>query len=87
MTTSKITFPNFTQVPERVPQWFWYLARVVTVGIGIGLILILFIRPETGLFVFWRLIVPFLPILIFVIPGFWRNICPMAALNQTPRTV
>ena len=34
---------------------------------------------------FWGLIVPALPLLFFLAPGLWRNVCPMATLNQTPR--
>jgi hypothetical protein len=78
-------FPNYTQLPQRVPQWVWYAARMLTVGLALGVILTLFVRPDTGLFVFWRLMVPVLPLLFFVAPGLWRNICPMAAVNQTPR--
>lgn len=81
----KPLFPNYTQLPQRVPQWVWYAARMMTVGLALGVILTLIIRPSIGLFVFWRLIVPVLPILFFVAPGLWRNICPMAAVNQTPR--
>ncbi len=83
--TSQISFPNYTQMPQRVPPMVWSVLRVISVGIGYGIIITAFIRPQVALFVFWRLIVPFLPILFFVAPGIWRNICPMAALNQTPR--
>ena len=31
--------------------------------------------------------VPLLPILFFAAPGLWRNICPLAASNQTPRVL
>ncbi len=30
---------------------------------------------------------PRLPILYFVAPGLWRNICPLAAANQAPRVL
>lgn len=78
-------FPNYTQLKQRVPQWVWYIARMLTVSLGVAVIITLIVRPDAGLFVFWRLIVPVLPLLFFVAPGLWRNICPMAALNQTPR--
>jgi hypothetical protein len=32
-------------------------------------------------------IVPLFPLLIFVAPGLWRNICPLAAANQLPRVL
>lgn len=80
-----IIFPNYTQIRQPVPRSVWYAARLGTVGLALSIILLLFIRPDTGLFIFWRLIVPVLPLLFFVAPGLWRNICPMAAVNQTPR--
>jgi nitrite reductase (NADH) large subunit len=83
---NKTTFPNYVQMHQRVPQFIWNISRFLTVGIGYGLIMMSFTRPQAALFIFWRLIVPVLPILFFIAPGIWRNICPMAALNQTPRT-
>ena len=47
----------------------------------------LFIRPAGGLFAFFKVVVPLLPILFFVAPGLWRNICPLAASNQSPRVL
>ena len=43
--------------------------------------------PDTGLKVIWRVVIPLLPLLFFVAPGLWRNICPLAASNQTPRAL
>lgn len=86
MTTKTPTlFPNYNQMNQRVPQMIWNISRFLTVGIGYGLIITSFTRPQAALFIFWRMIVPVLPILFFIAPGIWRNICPMGALNQTPR--
>ena len=63
----------------------WYAMRVVSVGIAVGLAITLVLRPQTGLFLFWRVVIPALPLLFFLAPALWRNICPMAALNQAPR--
>ena len=78
-------FPNYTQLPTRVPMRAWYVARVVTVTGVLGLTVLLIVRPEIGLPVFWGLIVPSLPLVWLTAPGLWRNICPLAAANQTPR--
>ena len=43
--------------------------------------------PDTGLFVMWKVVIPLLPLLFLVAPGVWRNICPLAASNQTPRAL
>ena len=34
---------------------------------------------------FWKAVIPALPLLFMVAPGVWRNICPLATSNQTPR--
>jgi len=78
-------FPNYTQVRSRVPLAIWQGCRIASVVIALSLAGICFIRPSVGLFIFWQLIVPVLPLVFVVAPGLWRNICPMAALNQTPR--
>lgn len=78
-------FPNFMQVTPRVPIAFWHGLRVISVSCALITGVLLFVRPEIGLTIFWKFFVPSLPILFFVAPGLWRNICPMAALNQTPR--
>lgn len=82
---NEIVFPNYMQMKQPLPINVWHVIRVLSVGIGLGLCLILFISPELGLRLFWGMLIPFVPLLFFVAPGIWRNICPMAALNQTPR--
>ena len=48
---------------------------------------LLIAAPDTGLFVLWKVIIPALPLLFLVAPGLWRNLCPLAASNQTPRAL
>ena len=78
-------FPNYMQVTPRVPMWVWHSLRVISVTLALVTGVLLFVRPDIGLSIFWKFFVPSLPVLFFVAPGLWRNICPMAALNQTPR--
>ena len=82
---SQIPFPNYQQMKRIIPVNIWNAIRVGSVGFALGLILILFVRPDIGLRIFWGVIIPTAPLLFFIAPGVWRNICPMAALNQTPR--
>src|SRR5512132_4724148 len=70
---------------ERVPPRVWSAARVMGLLVAASVVVALFVDPPLGLFLFWGLIVPALPLLFFLAPGLWRNVCPMAALNQTPR--
>ncbi len=70
---------------SRIPAQVWPVARVFSVAALLTVVALLFVVPDTGLFVFWRLAVPVLPLVFLIAPGLWRNICPLAATNQTPR--
>src|SRR5947209_6894918 len=85
MATTRPVFPNYLQIPTRVPQWAWHALRVVSVVSAITLSIVLIVRPQLGLLIWWGVVVPSLPLLFFIAPGLWRNICPLAAANQTPR--
>ncbi len=78
-------FPSYIQLPTRVPQAVWYLSRAVSVLGALGLSALLIADPPAGLKVWWSVMVPLLPLLWFVAPGLWRNVCPLAATNQAPR--
>jgi nitrite reductase (NADH) large subunit len=80
-------FPNYTQIPTRVSVGTWQAIRVGTLLGAIALALSLVVVPDTGLYVLWRLIIPVLPLVWLVVPGLWRNICPLSASNQTPRVL
>jgi nitrite reductase (NADH) large subunit len=80
-----VRFPNYSQLRRRVPIQVWHVARVTSVAVFLGLCLALFLRPAGGLFFFWKLLVPLLPITFLIAPGLWRNVCPLAAANQAPR--
>jgi nitrite reductase (NADH) large subunit len=78
-------FPNYTQLPRRLPIWAWHVGRVLSVCSAIGLCILLLVKPEKGLELWWKLAIPSLPLLWLTAPGLWRNLCPLAASNQTPR--
>jgi NADPH-dependent 2,4-dienoyl-CoA reductase/sulfur reductase-like enzyme/ferredoxin len=80
-------FRNYTELPRRLPISAWHVIRVMSVLAYIALVVGLFISPAGALFAFFKVIVPLLPILFFVAPGLWRNLCPLAAANQTPRVL
>ncbi len=80
-----VPFPNYLEIPTAVAMPIWYVLRVCTVLGAIAVAITLFIAPEFGLKLFWGMLVPVLPALWFIAPGIWRNVCPMAALNQMPR--
>ena len=80
-------FPNYLQLRQRsrLPAGLWRWVRVASVLAVLGLVALMFARPADGLFLLWRLIVPILPLVFLLVPGLWRNACPLAAVNQTPR--
>jgi len=59
--------------------------RAVSVASVFALVGVLIWRPEIGLAVAWGVIIPLAPLLFLAAPGVWRNVCPLAALNQLPR--
>ncbi len=78
-------FPNYMQMTPRVPRWAWDALRVVSLTAAGTLCISLLIAPRIGLYIFWGLALPLLPLVFFLAPGVWRNICPLAASNQAPR--
>lgn len=78
-------FRNYTQRQARGPMSVWWLARAMALALCLLLAWLLMTRPELGLKLFWGLTVPLLPALLVVSPGLWRQVCPMATLNQLPR--
>jgi len=80
-------FPNYTQIPKRLPVGAWQAIRVATLLGAIALAAALVLVPDDGLYVMWKLVIPVLPLMWLVVPGLWRNICPLSASNQTPRVL
>jgi NADPH-dependent 2,4-dienoyl-CoA reductase/sulfur reductase-like enzyme/ferredoxin len=78
-------FPNYTQLPSLLSVRAWWGVRTVGVLATLTVVVLLVAVPKTGLRITWGIGIPLLPILFFVAPGLWRNICPLAASNQTPR--
>jgi NADPH-dependent 2,4-dienoyl-CoA reductase/sulfur reductase-like enzyme/ferredoxin len=87
VTEAKPAFQNYTQLPKHIQIPMWWGIRIVTVTLMFVLIVVLFVKPNTGLYLFWKVIIPLLPLLFFIAPGVWRNLCPLAAANQTPRVL
>jgi nitrite reductase (NADH) large subunit len=78
-------FPAYTDLKSRVPSFVWHAARIISVTAYVALVVTMFVRPAVGLFAFFHILVPLLPVIFLVAPGLWRNICPLAASNQVPR--
>ena len=78
-------FPAFTDLDPVLPRWCWDCLRAAALVILFGIITLLLWQPVLGLTVFWKILVPVLPISFALALGFWRNVCPLASFNQMPR--
>ena len=82
-----MSFPNSTQIPCGFPCAVWQAIRGASIVVALAVAALLIVTPDTGLFVMWKVVIPLLPLLFLIAPGIWRNICPLAASNQTPRAL
>ncbi len=80
-------FPSYLDMPSRLPKWFWHGFRLATFAVLLGVAWLIAVSPETGFALFWKVMIPLMPLLFAVAPGVWRQICPMALLNQIPRSL
>jgi NADPH-dependent 2,4-dienoyl-CoA reductase/sulfur reductase-like enzyme/ferredoxin len=82
---SAAAFPTYLQIPKRLSVGAWQVIRVAVLLGALGLAVSLVLAPDRGLFVLWKLVIPVLPFVWLFAPGLWRNVCPLASSNQTPR--
>lgn len=67
-------------------RFLWLALRIGMLAFFVFVIVLAILRPQIGLKLVWNVIVPLLPIVIFIAPGLWRNVCPLAIVNQIPST-
>lgn len=80
-------FKSYLEVRRLIPHFLWYPLRLGGLALTGGTLYLLFQNPLLGLQLFWQVFTPLLPIIFFILPGLWRNVCPMATLNQIPRAL
>jgi NADPH-dependent 2,4-dienoyl-CoA reductase/sulfur reductase-like enzyme/ferredoxin len=80
-----LLFPNYMEIGQTLPLFVWQSLRLLVVVTVFVLCYLLIVDPKLGLFIMWKFAVPLLPLVFFLAPGIWRNICPMASINQLPR--
>ena len=78
-------FPNYLQAERSAPRSIWIASRLVILAICAGLIYGLQAFGDLTLLLLWHVVVPVLPLIFWLLPGFWRNVCPLATVNQIPR--
>jgi NADPH-dependent 2,4-dienoyl-CoA reductase/sulfur reductase-like enzyme/ferredoxin len=85
MAADDTRFPNYLEVKPAIPPLVWSLLRGATLVLALGFAAGFILAPQPAAMLFWNGLVPVLPILVFLAPGWWRNICPLATVNQIPR--
>ncbi|MCW9000101.1 MAG: FAD-dependent oxidoreductase [Kangiellaceae bacterium] len=83
--SNKPVFANFMQVTPLIPRWAWQILRLFSIAAFAAIVWGLFNHSAITLIIFWGIAVPSLPLIFWLLPGLWRNLCPLAATNQLPR--
>ncbi len=65
---------------RRTP-WAWSVAQALGLLALLAVLFGLLTRPDRTTDLFWRGIVPVVPVLLLLHPTIWRNICPLATLS------
>ncbi|MER2626237.1 MAG: FAD-dependent oxidoreductase [Accumulibacter sp.] len=81
----ELFFANYTRRASALPKPAWQMLRILTLLVTLGFAALLALNPGVGLRLWWGLAIPVLPAILVIAPGLWRQVCPMAFLNQIPR--
>lgn len=71
--------------PPAAPLRHWRRAQDLALAAGLALFLCLLVAPGLGLDLLWNGLIPLAPALLVVLPGVWRNLCPLASLAMLPQ--
>ncbi len=83
--SAKSVFPSYTSGKRLLPEFLWDVLRLGAALGWVAVAVLLWTRPAVGLQLLWGVIVPLVPLLLILAPGLWRQICPLAFVNQLPR--
>ena len=62
----------------------WRSAQLVLLAVGLCIFLALIFFPDIGHHALWNVLISAAPLLFVLIPGIWRNICPLATVAMLP---
>jgi hypothetical protein len=62
----------------------WAALQLLTFVAGAGILLALVLAPALGLTLLWNVLIPAAPLLFLLVPGVWRNLCPLATAALLP---
>jgi nitrite reductase (NADH) large subunit len=61
---------------------YWRVAQWLGVALTLALVVGLVVAPKLWLHVLWDMVIPLLPMVFLVNPLIWRNVCPLATVND-----
>ncbi len=70
------------RLPLVVSHPAWRVAQVVGVLLTVALVIAFGVAPEPSLHLLWDMVIPLLPAVFLLNPMLWRNVCPLATLND-----
>lgn len=63
----------------------WRIVQTAVWLVGACILSCLLFFPPVGILLFWNILIPVAPALFVLMPGIWRNVCPLATTNLLPR--
>ncbi len=69
-------------LPTAAGRPLWRTAQFLGVFLTLVLLGALWLAPKPTLHVLWDMVIPLLPVVFLVNPLIWRNVCPLATLND-----
>lgn len=60
----------------------WRVAQVIGLVLTVALLAAFVLWPAPALHLLWDMVIPLLPAVFLVNPMLWRNVCPLATLND-----
>ncbi len=78
-------FVNYTQAKRILPPVLWWPLRLVFFVLLASVLASLWLEHAWASQFFWNIAIPLMPLVFLFVPGLWRNLCPLATINQMPR--
>ncbi|HLO83308.1 MAG TPA: hypothetical protein VK166_20235 [Chitinophagaceae bacterium] len=63
----------------------WRIVQLLVWLTGAVILSCLIFLPQTGIKLFWNILIPVAPAVFVLALGIWRNVCPLATTNLLPR--
>ena len=73
---------SVVRLPLVAAHPLWRAAQSIGVILTVLLLAAFVLAPEASLHLLWDMVIPLLPAVFLVNPMIWRNVCPLATLNE-----